>query len=75
MPRWPMRLYHCAGDDRIPYTNATIAHDFFIAIGADVSLQTLFLDSHAECAIPALLNGKAWFDSLADLPQNAAEPL
>ncbi len=77
--RWkpvsPMRLYHCADDDRIPYANATIAHDFFIAIGADVSLQTLFLDSHAECAIPALLNGKVWFDSLADLPQTAAEAL
>jgi Secretory lipase len=70
--RWkpvsPMRLYHCAGDDRIPYANATTAHDFFIAIGADVSLQTLLLNSHADCAIPALLNGKTWFDSLADLP-------
>ncbi|MDC8445714.1 MAG: hypothetical protein LV471_07275 [Nitrosomonas sp.] len=70
--RWkpvsPMRLYHCVGDDRIPYANAITAHNFFIATGADVSLQTLRLDSHADCAIPALLNGKTWFDSLADLP-------
>lgn len=70
--RWkpvsPMRLYHCAGDDRVPYANATIAHDFFIAIGADVLLQTLSLNSHTDCAIPALLSGKAWFDSVADLP-------
>nr|HQU63520.1 hypothetical protein [Nitrosomonas sp.] len=70
--RWkpvsPMRLYHCAGDDRVPYANATIAHDFFIATGADVLLQTLSLNSHTDCAIPALLSGKAWFDSVADLP-------
>ncbi|SFK24244.1 Secretory lipase [Nitrosomonas aestuarii] len=70
--RWtpvsPTRLYHCLDDDRVPYENSTIAIDYFIAAGANVELETLFFGNHLDCAIPALLSGKDWFDSLAELP-------
>jgi hypothetical protein len=70
--RWtpvsPTRLYHCLGDDQVPYDNATVAHDYFTAVGADVELVTLLFGDHSQCAVPALLAGKAWFDSLAELP-------
>jgi hypothetical protein len=70
--RWapvsPTRLYHCLDDDQVPYTNATVARDFFAGAGVDVGLVTLFFGNHSECAVPALLSGKTWFDSLAQLP-------
>lgn len=70
--RWkpvsPTRLYHCLDDDRVPYENSTVAIDYFTAAGADVELETLFFGNHLDCAVPALLNGNAWFDSLVRLP-------
>lgn len=70
--RWtpvsPMRLYHCQDDEHVPYTNALVAMDYFNTVGADVSLETLFFGGHSDCAIPALLSGNAWFDSLVVLP-------
>ncbi|MCB1948163.1 MAG: prolyl oligopeptidase family serine peptidase [Burkholderiales bacterium] len=70
--RWtpvsPTRLYHCLDDDRVPYENSTVAIDHFAAAGADVRLETLFFGNHSDCAIPALLSGNAWFDSLVALP-------
>ena len=68
VPVSPTRLYHCLGDDQVPYANATVAHDYFTAAGADVELVTLLFGDHTQCAVPALLAGKAWFDSLAELP-------
>ncbi len=70
--RWtpvsPTRLYHCLGDDQVPYANSVVARDWFDAAGADVELVTLIFGDHAECAVPALLGAKTWFDSLAILP-------
>jgi hypothetical protein len=62
------RLYHCFGDDQVPYANSEVARDWFAAAGADVELVTLLLGDHSACAVPALLGAKAWFDSLAVLP-------
>ncbi|SEQ85063.1 Secretory lipase [Nitrosomonas sp. Nm51] len=67
-PTSPTRLYHCLDDDRVPYENSTVAMDYFTAAGADVRLETLFSGGHSDCAIPALLSGNAWFDSLVVLP-------
>ncbi len=70
--RWtpvsPTRLYHCLDDDRVPYANATVAIEYFTAAGANVNLETLFSGNHLDCAIPALLSGNNWFDSLVELP-------
>jgi hypothetical protein len=64
----PTRLYHCLGDDQVPYANSVVAQDWFDAAGADVELVTLIFGDHSECAVPALLGAKTWFDSLAILP-------
>ena len=45
-----------------------MAHDYFTAAGADVGLVTLFFGNHSDCAVPAILAGQAWFDSLANFP-------
>jgi pimeloyl-ACP methyl ester carboxylesterase len=70
--RWtpvsPTRLYHCLDDDIVPYANATVALEYFTAVGADVELETLSFDSHVDCAVPALLSGNSWFKSLVELP-------
>lgn len=70
--RWtpisPTRLYHCLDDDRVPYTNTIVAHEYFTSTGADVELETLFFGGHSDCAVPALLRGNTWFNSLAELP-------
>ncbi|GJL74678.1 MAG: hypothetical protein NMNS02_07840 [Nitrosomonas sp.] len=67
-PASPTRLYHCLDDDRVPYANAIVAIEHFTAAGADVKLETLFSGNHVDCAIPALLSGNGWFDSLVELP-------
>lgn len=67
-PTSPTRLYHCQDDDRVPFANSTVAHDYFINAGANVELETLFFGNHTDCAVPALLRGKSWFDTLAELP-------
>lgn len=67
-PTSPTRLYHCLDDDRVPYTNAIVAHEYFTIAGADVELETLFFGGHSDCAVPALLRGNAWFNSLVELP-------
>ncbi|MCP5244516.1 MAG: hypothetical protein H6937_00545 [Burkholderiales bacterium] len=70
--RWkpisPTRLYHCLDDDRVPYENSNVAIDFFTAAGANVELETLFSGNHIDCAVPALLNGSTWFDTLVKFP-------
>lgn len=70
--RWtpvsPTRLYHCLDDERVPYENSVVATDYFAAAGADIKLETLFFSNHTDCAIPALLNGNTWFDTLVQLP-------
>lgn len=67
-PASPTRLYHCLNDERVPYENSVVAADYFAAKGANVQLVTLFSGNHANCAIPALLNGNTWFDTLVKLP-------
>lgn len=62
------RLYHCMDDDNVPYANATVAIGYFTAVGAEVELETLHFSSHSDCAVPALISGISWFDSLATLP-------
>jgi pimeloyl-ACP methyl ester carboxylesterase len=65
VPGTPTRLYHCTGDDRVPFGNSQRAYDYFTANGAaSVELVPLGFGDHEACAVPALLAAKAWFDSL-----------
>ena len=62
------RLYHCSGDTTVPLTNSQIALSYFLSNGA-VSVQLIDPSpgaDHADCAIPAALAAKAWFDSLKE---------
>ncbi|HMO66075.1 MAG TPA: hypothetical protein PKE47_12775, partial [Verrucomicrobiota bacterium] len=65
-PRAPLRLFHCAGDRDVPPANSARAREAFAAAGAtDVQLfDPLPSASHGDCAQPALLAVKLWFDSL-----------
>ena len=67
VPKAALRLYHCTGDESVPYANATKAFNYFQANGAsDVELVSLNSGGHVACAIPAMLQIKGWFDSLVD---------
>jgi hypothetical protein len=66
LPRTPMRLYHCRGDQDVRFANSEVALASFRAAGAT---QVELIDplpsaSHGECAQPTLLLAKNWFDSL-----------
>jgi hypothetical protein len=65
-PRAPMRLYHCHGDQDVAYANSEVAYQHFLERGAS---QVQLIDpfpagNHNTGALPCLLGGKAWFDSL-----------
>jgi hypothetical protein len=66
VPQAPMQLVYCEGDDAVTYENAIVAHDHFVAAGATnvslVSAGAAF--THTACRLPALLQGKAFFDSM-----------
>jgi len=64
-PRTPMRLYHCSGDQDVPPANAVVARERMAALGVAVPVVDPKAGaSHGDCAQPALLLVKAWFDTL-----------
>ena len=64
-PRAPVRLYHCSGDQDVVPGNAVVARERMAALGVAVPLVDPKAGaSHGDCAQPALLLVKAWFDSL-----------
>ena len=65
-PAAPMRLFHCLGDQDVPFANSETALASFHALGA---AQVELIDpqpsaDHGDCALPSFLQVKAWFDSL-----------
>ena len=64
-PRAPVRLYHCSGDQDVPPANAVVARDRMASLGVTVPLvEPKPGADHGNCAQPALLLVKAWFDAL-----------
>lgn len=64
-PRAPVRLYHCSGDQDVVPANAVVARDRMAALGVTVPLlEPKPGANHGDCAQPALLAVKAWFDTL-----------
>jgi hypothetical protein len=63
-PRAPVRLYHCSGDQDVVPANAVVARERMAALGVAVPLVDPKAGAdHGDCAQPALLLVKAWFDS------------
>jgi hypothetical protein len=65
-PRSALRLYHCQGDQDVPFANSQVALESFHQLGAS---QVQLIDpqptaDHGDCAYPSLLGAKAWFDTL-----------
>ena len=63
-PRAPMRMYHCEDDELIPFRSTEVALAALKARGANVEVESLTAGGHAQCAAPALLLAKVWFDGL-----------
>jgi len=68
VPQSPMRLLHCSGDDNVAYENSVIAYNTFLEAGAeDVSLVDGGNFGHVACASLAIIGGKIWIDSMAEI--------
>ena len=68
IPQHPMRILHCNGDDNVAYANAEVAYNAFIEGGAEnVSLVDGGNYNHTECASLAIIGGKVWIDSMANI--------
>jgi hypothetical protein len=65
-PESPTRLYHCQGDQDVIFANSLVALASFHERGAT---QVELMDpdpqaGHGDCALPAFLLVRDWFDSL-----------
>jgi hypothetical protein len=70
VPQTPVKMFYCSSDDQVNYMNSIVAYNAFIAAGAtNVSLfETANNLTHGECALPTMLFGKLYLDSLKALP-------
>jgi hypothetical protein len=70
IPRSPVKMFYCSSDDQVNYQNSIVAYNHFIAAGAtSVSLfETADNLNHGDCALPTMLFGKFYLDSLKALP-------
>jgi hypothetical protein len=66
VPKAPLRLYACSGDQDVPPANSKVAYDGFRASGAtQVTLQDPGPGlSHGDCAIPTIVSTLQWFNTL-----------
>jgi Secretory lipase len=67
-PQAPMHLFHCNGDDRVPYWNAVAAQKAYIENGACcvelINPETTEPLNQSQCWLPSLIAVKKWFDGL-----------
>jgi hypothetical protein len=70
IPRTPVKMFYCGADDQVNYMNSIVAYNHFVAAGATtVSLfETAPNLNHSDCALPTMLFGKLYLDSLKALP-------
>lgn len=68
-PESPVKMFYCQGDDQVSYMNSIVAQEHFEDRGSDQT--SLFcVDpalNHQDCAVPTILFGKFYFDSLRAL--------
>ncbi len=70
IPKSPVKMFYCSSDDQVNYQNSIVAYNHFVAAGATtVSLfETADNLNHGDCALPTMLFGKLYLDSLKALP-------
>ncbi|MBK9448405.1 MAG: hypothetical protein IPN95_03105 [Bacteroidetes bacterium] len=70
IPKTPVKMFYCSSDDQVNYQNTIVAYNHFIAAGATtVSIfETANNLNHGDCALPTMLFGKFYMDSLKALP-------
>ncbi len=67
IPQSYLRIVHCNGDQVIPFANAQVAYDAFIAMGADsVELIDAGSADHVPCAQSAIIGAKLYIDTRAE---------
>ncbi|MEO0899908.1 MAG: T9SS type A sorting domain-containing protein [Bacteroidota bacterium] len=65
-PQAPLRMYYCEADEQVSFENSIFALSQFVANGS-TQAEAISIDpnlSHGACALPSILNFKAWFDGL-----------
>jgi hypothetical protein len=65
VPIAPVRMGYCEADSHVSYQNSIVCRDAMVGLGA-TTVQTFSAGAtfeHQECAFPALLNSKNWFDT------------
>jgi hypothetical protein len=69
-PRTPLRLYHCSGDQDVPFANTVAAYESFLAQGSTEieMINTVPGADHGGCVEPSLRSALDWFESLREPP-------
>jgi hypothetical protein len=69
-PMTPVKMFYCSSDDQVSYQNSLFAYNKFIQNGSTVvSLhETADNLNHGDCALPTMLLGKFYLDSIKALP-------
>ena len=70
-PKAKVRLFHCQGDEQVPYNNSVVTLAEFQSRGVDVSLYTAdeipgLNFSHGDCALPSLVEAHKWFNTIKE---------
>ena len=77
-PNSTMKLFHCNGDDNIPFENSEFVFNLWteysdtLGIELDVTLEDGGNFDHVTCAQFSIIGSKIWIDSMAEIcqPQN-----
>lgn len=72
-PESPMKLFHCNGDDNIPFENSEFVYDLWteysniLGVELDVVLEDGGNFDHVTCAQFAIIGSKLWIDTMAEI--------
>ena len=72
-PESPMKLFHCNGDDNIPFENSEFVYDLWteysniLGLDLDVTLEDGGNFDHVSCAQFAIIGSKLWIDTMAEI--------
>ncbi len=68
LPKAPVHMLYCDGDDQVSYLNSVVALDAFQSNGlTNVFAQNLGMGDHADCVTPALFRCKTLMDETRKL--------